>query len=74
MSGRITPSFKLSSTTYRVAPPSALKASSCNRAQISWLVFHTTLRKLLPENLSVITNRYGRWYLPFAVNVGAPWP
>ena len=48
-------------------PPKARKASSCSCAQISWLDFHTTLRKLLPENLSVITNRYGRLYLPRAV-------
>ena len=36
--------------------------------------FHTTQRKLFPEYLSVITNRYGRLYAPESVRVGAPWP
>lgn len=35
---------------------------------------HTTLRKLLPEYFSVITNSQGRLYLPDAIRVGAPWP
>ena len=69
MSGRITPSLRLSSTTYPGQPPSARNASSCSRAQTSWLVFHTTLRKLLPEYFSVITNRYGRRYLPRRTSV-----
>jgi hypothetical protein len=38
------------------------------------LVFHTTFRKLFPEYLSVITNRYGRRYLPGRHSVNAPWP
>ena len=58
--------LKLSRTTYWQQPPKARQASSCSCAQTSWLVFHTILRKLLPEYLSVITNRYGRRYLPGA--------
>lgn len=68
------PDNKLSSTTYRAQPPSACQASSCRRAHTCWSVFHTTLRKLLPEYLSVITKRYGRRYWPLACRVRAPWP
>jgi len=39
----------------------------------SWLVFHTVLRRRLPENFSIITGRYGRLYFPAPIPVSAPW-
>jgi hypothetical protein len=58
-----------------VARPILLREGMRIDAEGALLIrFHTTLRKLLPEYLRVITNKYGRRYFPFATRVGAPSP